>query len=606
MRTSYYRATAVAVLLSLTSTAVLAIAPQDRVENFRLMDNRGDSHELYYYDDMKAVVVMVQGNGCPIVRNAMPRFQALKNEYAEQGVQFFLLNSNLQDNRQTVAREAEEFGYDIPVLLDDTQIIGESMDLVRTGEVFVLDPKTWSVTYHGAVDDRLDYETQKAEASKHYLKDAIDDMLAGQPVAVASTEPLGCLINFPEKQNRAQHASISYSEDIAPMLADNCVACHRDGGIGPWAMTDYNMVRGFSLMIREVVRTQRMPPWHADPAIGHFSNDRSLSAEQTQKLVHWIEAGAPRGEGPDPLTEMDHNWGTWAVHEPELGEPDYVINIPAAEVPATGVVDYMYHFVENNIEEDVWVKAAEILPGDRAVLHHVITSFGQMETEGRRKGRLKREGQGGLRGYVPGMVSQHFPEDTGVFLPADATIEFQMHYTTNGKATVDESKLGIWVYDEPPEHRVFSMILANGRIKIPPHAKNHMETAERVMPKPAIIYNMLPHAHFRGKASQFSVVYPDGTEEVLLHVPNYDFNWQTTYELAEPKYIPAGTKIVHTTWWDNSAQNPANPDPTVEVTWGDQSFEEMLFGAVLMRMATEEEVAANEGEPAGQDLASTD
>ena len=606
MRMTPYLASALATLISFVSTTALAIAPQDRVENFRLLDNRGDSHELYYYDDMKAVVVMVQGNGCPIVRNAMPAFQALKNEYADKGVQFFLLNSNLQDNRQTVAREAEEFGYDIPVLLDDTQIIGESMDLVRTGEVFVLDPQTWSVTYHGAVDDRLDYETQKAEASKHYLKDAIDDMLAGKTVEVASTEPLGCLINFPEKQHRAQHANISYSEEIAPMLADNCVACHRDGGIGPWAMTDYNMVRGFSLMIREVVRTQRMPPWHADPAVGHFSNDRSLSAEQTQKLVHWIEAGAPRGEGPDPLAEMDHTWGTWAVHEPELGEPDYIIDIPAAEIPATGVVDYMYHFVQNNIEQDVWVKAAEILPGDRAVLHHVITSYGQMETEGPRKGRLKREGQAGLRGYVPGMVSQHFPENTGVFLPADATIEFQMHYTTNGKATVDESKLGIWVYDAPPEHQVFSLILANGRIKIPPHAKNHMETAERVMPKPAIIYNMLPHAHFRGKASQFSVVYPDGTEEVLLHVPNYDFNWQTTYELAEPKYIPAGTKIVHTTWWDNSAQNPANPDPTIEVTWGEQSWEEMLFGAVLMRMATEEEVAANEGDSSSRDLASAD
>lgn len=606
MRTGLFQSTAVVVILSLTSAAALAIAPQDRVENFRLLDNRGDSHELYYYDDMKAVVVMVQGNGCPIVRNAMPRLQELKNEYAGQGVQFFLLNSNLQDNRQTIAREAEEFGYDIPVLIDDTQIIGESMDLVRTGEVFVLDPKTWSVTYHGAVDDRIDYEIQKAQASEHYLKDAIDDMLAGRPVAVASTDPLGCLINFPEKRNRAQHASISYSQDIAPMLIDNCVACHREGGIGPWAMTDYNMVRGFSLMIREVVRTQRMPPWHADPAVGHFSNDRSLSAEQVQKLVHWTEAGAPRGEGPDPLAEFDHHWGTWAIHEPELGEPDYIIDIPAAEIPATGVVDYMYHFVENNIGEDVWVKAAEILPGDRGVLHHVITSYGQMETEGRRKGRLKRESQGGLRGYVPGMVSQHFPENTGVFLPADATIEFQMHYTTNGKATVDESKLGIWVYDEPPEHQVFSMILLNGRIKIPPYAKNHMETAERVMPKPAIIYNMLPHAHFRGKASQFSVVYPDGTEEVLLHVPNYDFNWQTTYELAEPKYIPAGTKIVHTTWWDNSAQNTANPDPTVEVTWGEQSWEEMLFGAVLMRMATEAEVAAHEGPPAERDLASTD
>ena len=274
-------ATVFALFLSLISTAAVAIAPQDRVENFRLMDSRGDSHELYYYDDMKAVVVMVQGNGCPIVRNSMPRFQELKDEYAEKGVQFFLLNSNLQDNRQTVAHEAEEFGYDIPVLIDDTQIIGESMDLVRTGEVFVLDPKTWSVTYHGAVDDRLDYETQKVEASKHYLKDAIDDMLAGKPVEVASTEPLGCLINFPAKQERAQHASISYSEEIAPMLAENCVVCHREGGIGPWAMDDYNMVRGFSLMIREVVRTQRMPPWHADPAVGHFSNDRSLSVEQT-------------------------------------------------------------------------------------------------------------------------------------------------------------------------------------------------------------------------------------------------------------------------------------------------------------------------------------
>jgi len=584
-----------------------AISPNERVENFRLLDQRGDSHELYYYDDMKAVVVMVQGNGCPIVRNAMPAFQALKDQYSDQGVQFFMLNSNIQDNRQTVAHEAEEFGWDIPILIDDTQIIGESLDLVRTGEVFVLDPRTWSVVYHGAIDDRLTYENQKQEATEHYLRDAIDEMVAGKPVEVAETDALGCLINFPEKQHRAQWADISYSEQIAPMLADNCVACHREGGIGPWAMTDYNMVRGFSLMIREVVRTKRMPPWHADPAIGHFSNDRSLSTEQTQTLVHWIEAGAPRGEGPDPLVaEQDRSWPTWAAQEPELGEPDYVIDIPAAEIPATGVVDYMYHYVPNTVGKDVWVKAAEILPGDRAVLHHVITSFGIMETEGPRKGRLKREGQAGLRGYVPGMVSQHFPAGTGVFLPADATLEFQMHYTTNGKATVDESKLGLWIYDQPPQHEVFSLILLNPKIHIPAYAKNHKESAERVMPKAAIIYNLLPHAHFRGRASEFSVVYPDGTEEVLLYVPKYDFNWQTTYELAEPKYIPAGTKIVHTTWWDNSAQNKANPDPTVDVNWGEQSWEEMLFGAVLMRMATDEEIAQHEGKKAEDSLASAD
>ena len=595
----------VMAIAALMAAQALALQTQERVENFRLMDHQGGSQELYYYSDASAVVFMVQGNGCPIVRNAMPRFKELRDQYADQGVQFFMLNSNLQDNATTVALEAEEFGYDIPILIDDSQIIGESLGLVRTGEIFMLDPKTWKVTYHGALDDRLTYEKQKSEAKEHYLKDAIDDMLAGKSVDVASTDPLGCLINFPEQTARAQHANISYSEEIAPILADNCVACHREGGIGPWAMSDYNMVRGFSLMIREVVRTKRMPPWHADPAHGQFSNDRSLSPEQTQTLVHWIEAGAPRGEGPDPLAEIDHDWGTWAVAEPELGEPDYIIDIPAAEIPATGVVDYKYHFVKNTIGKDVWVKAAEILPGDRAVLHHVITSYGTLETEGRRKGRLKREGQAGLRGYVPGMTSQMFPEGTGVYLPADATIEFQVHYTTNGKATVDESQLGIWVYEEPPEHQVFSMILLNGRIQIPPHAKAHKEFAERVIPKDALVYNLLPHAHFRGKASEFSVVYPDGTEEILLSVPNYDFNWQTTYSLAEPKLIPAGSKIVHTTWWDNSAQNPANPDPTIEVTWGEQSWEEMLFGAILMRFLDEEEVAELKAGQSGE-LASSD
>jgi hypothetical protein len=181
-----------------------------------------------------------------------------------------------------------------------------------------------------------------------------------------------------------------------------------------------------------------------------------------------------------------------------------------------------------------------------------------------------------------------------------------MHYTTSGKATVDESKMGLWVYDEPPEDKVFSMFMMNGKLRIPPHAKNHKETAEFTVPKPVIVYNLLPHSHFRGKASDFIVRYPDGREEVLLSVPNYDFNWQTTYELEEPLYLPAGATIVHNTWWDNSAQNPANPDPTIEVTWGEQSWEEMLFGAILMRFANEDEIAANEGDTTSQDLASTD
>ena len=563
-----------------------AISVDDRVENFRLFDHAGGSHELYYHDDAKAIAFLVQGNGCPIVRNAMPRFKELRDEFAAQGVQFFMINSNLQDTRSSIVKEAEKYGYDIPILVDDTQIIGESLDLVRTGEVFVVDPKSWKVVYQGAVDDRLTYENQKKEASAHYLRDALASMVAGEPIAVASTEPLGCLINFPEKTARAAHADISYSDDIAPILMDNCVSCHREGGIGPWAMNDYNMVRGFSLMIREVVRTKRMPPWHADPEVGHWANDRSLSDDQIKTLVHWIEAGAPRGEGEDYLATDDTVYPTWDTAN-ELGEPHYVVDIPATEVPATGVVDYQYFYVDNPVDKDVWVQAAEILPGDRAVLHHTITAFGDRITEGPRAGRL--DYKGGLRGYAPGITNQAFPENTGVFLPADTTLEFQMHYTTAGKATVDESKMGLWIYDEPPKHSVVSMFVANPRIKIPAHANNHKETVEKVIPKDALLYNLMPHAHFRGKAAEFRAVYPDGTEELLLSVPNYDFDWQTTYELAEPKFLPAGTKLVQANWWDNSAQNRANPDPSIDVTWGEQSWEEMLFGAISLRFLDEAE-----------------
>ncbi|MFB3104235.1 MAG: redoxin family protein, partial [Pseudomonadales bacterium] len=265
------------LLALLVSVSSWALNPHDRVDNFRLLDQTGTSHELYYFSDLKAVVLMTQTNDCDLVANSVPTVKALRDEYAEQGVQFFMINSNLGDDRASIIARAEELGLDIPVLMDPTQIIGESLGVERSGEIFVVDTSDWTVAYHGALGKK----------GKH-LKAALTDVVAGQPVKVASTRAKGCAIDFPEQANRAQHANISYSDTIAPMLLDNCVACHRPGGIGPWEMTEYNMVRGFSLMMREVLRTGRMPPWHADPAYGHFSNDRSLTTDQKRTLVHWI------------------------------------------------------------------------------------------------------------------------------------------------------------------------------------------------------------------------------------------------------------------------------------------------------------------------------
>ena len=555
---------AVALLLSLTATTGFSLEEGSRVENFRLMDHQGASHELHYFADAPAIVLMTHSTSCSTMPQSLQKLTSMQTQFSPAGAEFMLINSDLRDRRTTVAASVAD--ADLPILLDPTQIIGESLGADTAGETLVVNPRDWTLAYRGDV----------AGAAQ-----AVAQLVAGDNVSVDSRQVASadCAIDFPELARRAEHKNISYAKTIAPMLNDNCVSCHREGGIGPWAMTDYNMVRGFSLMIREVVRTQRMPPWHADPHVGEFSNDRSLSNDEIRTLVHWVEAGAPRGEGADLLAENSQSWPIWA-----MGEPDVIIDIPPEDVPASGVVDYKYKMVTNPLDKDVWVMAAEIIPGDRSVLHHVITSFGELETEGRRAGRLKRGTGGGLGGYVPGAEGKPFPKDTGILLPAGATIEFQMHYTPAGLATTDTSRMGLYLHEEPPEHKLDNMVLLNPRILIPAGAPNHSEVMVRTFDQDVLVYSLLPHAHYRGKASEFVAHLPDGTQETLLSVPRYDFNWQTNYDLKEPRFLPAGTKIVHRTWWDNSARNPANPDATRDVPWGQQSWDEMLFGSVRYRV----------------------
>lgn len=557
-----------------------ALMPGDRVENFKLLDHEGKSQELYYYSDAPVIVLMVQGNGCPIVRNAMSTLHELRDRYEQQGVRFLLINSNLQDTRATVNDEVDQFGYELPVLMDETQLIGEALGLDRTGEVLVIDTIEWKLRYRGAIDDRLTYERQLAEAREHYLEDALDALLSENPVPRQRTGSPGCLINFTDRDNRLNHKEISYTEMIAPILIDNCVICHNPDGIGPWAMTDYNMIKGFSPMMREVIRTGRMPPWHADPHVGDFANDRSLSISEMQTLVHWIEAGSPRGDGVDPLTTLVKEKPEW-----QLGEPDLVINLPSYEVPASGVVDYQYFQVKNPLDHDVWVKAAELVPGDRQALHHVITRFTLKSDDD----ALTRRDGGGFGGYVPGYKANWMPRDTGILLPAGAEFTFQMHYTPYGKATTDQSRLGLYFHDTPPTHSLVVTALINFRLRIPPNTKEHSEDVSYVFPDDVLVYGMLPHAHYRGKAARYSAVFPDGREEILLSVPDYDFNWQTFYRFEEPRRFPKGTRITFTMTWDNSVQNPANPDPEKEIRWGRQSWHEMQFGTISFRLLTEEE-----------------
>jgi hypothetical protein len=558
------------LFMFLASMGLLVSAPIQalRVDNFMLLDHTGSAHELYYQSDASAVVIMIQGNGCPVVRNALADFKALRTRYEPRNVRFFMLNANLQDDRDSIRAEAEGWNIDVPILDDETQLIGESLSLVRTAEVLVLDPKTWELIYRGPINDRLNYERQKPQASAHYLADTLDTMLAGNAVEVGERDTIGCLINFPGRT--AKHAEISYSKTIAPLLKEKCVVCHRPGGIGPWAMTGHAMVQGFAPMIREVVRTRRMPPWHADPHVGAWLDDRRLTPQQTQTLVHWIEAGAARGSGPDPLANVTPIASDWP-----LGTPDLVVDIPAFEVPADGVVDYQFPAVKNPLDHGVWVKAATILPGDRTVVHHVLAGASDAAPDQNRESVFDNY----IMGYAPGAESSLMPDGTGVFIPPGGYYLFQLHYTPTGRAAVDQTRLGLYFADRTPANFLRHQVVLDPTINIPPNAARHEEVAYFEFHKDARLFTLFPHAHYRGRSSAFEVRYPDGRTELVLSVPDYDFNWQRGYNFVEPMLLPAGSRLIHRTVYDNSAQNPGNPDPERSVPWGLQSWDEMLYGA---------------------------
>ncbi len=569
--------------LGLAKTSVLAAAeppaaPPLMVDNFRLTDQNLQSHELYRLRSASAVVIITQMDGCPVIRNEAAAIKRLKDEYAAKGVEFMMLNSTPSDSRDEILQEAKDYGFDLPILLDRNQLVGEQLGVKRTAEVYVINPKTWRVVYHGPVDDKVTYERQKAKADHEYARDAIEAVLTKTTPAVAQEETAGCLINFTKA---AADAAPTYTAAIAPIIQSKCVVCHQPGGIGPMPLTSYEKVKAYAPMIREVLRTQRMPPWRADPSVGHFEDDKSLSSEQIRTMVHWVEAGAPRGAGADTLAAVEYHAAEWP-----LGKPDLVLDIPAYKIPANGVVDYQRPFVLNPLKVDKWVRASTIKVDNRQAVHHILTGY---IAEPPAPGQQAFEDKWGVSvgGYAVGAESEVAPTDVGTLLPAGGAIGFQNHYTPYGKEVVENSKIALYFYDKTPKLMMHNSVIANPNISIPPNEEAHPEVAYIVFPKDALLYSAFPHAHYRGASSTLSIRYPDGKEKVLLALPHYDFNWQRDYTFDSPIKVPAGSWLIARYTYDNSKRNPANPDPNRTVPWGEQSFDEMLYTALHYRWVDE-------------------
>lgn len=359
--------------------------------------------------------------------------------------------------------------------------------------------------------------------------------------------------------------TVSFYKDVLPVLAERCQTCHRPGEAAPMPLLTYKQVRPWAKAIRESVATRRMPPWHADPSVARYSNDLSLTAAERQTLLAWVDAGAPEGNDPPPkVREFVDGW--------RIAKPDAVFTMPAPfDVPASGTIDYQYFEVATKFAEDRWVEMAEVRPSARAVVHHAIVSVRPPGDTGWYGGEF-------LAGYAPGSAPQIWKPGQARLVPAGSLLVFQMHYTTNGKAVRDQSRIGLVFAKQPPTERVVATRAANSWFRIPPNEPNHRVEAMVSFRQPVKVAAIRPHMHLRGKSFEVRALLPGGSARTLLRVPKYDFHWQPYYYFETPVPLPPGTRIECTAHFDNSASNPRNPAPDEEVRWGEQSWEEMMIG----------------------------
>jgi peroxiredoxin len=561
----------VAVLAGLPAIAAVAGKPGTsrdsvigrRIPNFLLSDAAGKQIAMADFNESRFLVVVFIGTKCPVGNAYIPVLLDLQREYRGKGVQVVGINPNPGDSADDIAGHVKEFAITFPVLLDGRQTALPLFGAQRTPEVFLLDGRR-VIRYQGRIDDQFAPDHRRDAPSRHDLREALEELIAGKTVSVPQIEPAGCRIT---RLAQAKKGEVTYNRDVTPILRKHCIECHHPGTAAPFSLLSYDSAFSWSEMIGEVVTLRRMPPWHADPRFGQFANERRLSPEEIETLATWVADGAPRGEpvdAPPPPTFTD-GW--------RIGTPDAIFRLPEeVTIPAKGKVDYRYFRTKTNFKQDVWVQAVEARPGNKAAVHHIVVGY--IDT------RVPPAAQAlvWLGSYTPGGDPVIFTEGLARTIPAGADLAWEVHYVTTGKEEKDRSELGLVFAKTPPKHEVLMHGISNTKLRLPPGAANHRVVAEVPVGRDSVLLSFFPHMHLRGKDFDYEVIYPGGRRQVILFVPQYDFNWQLTYRLREPLRVPRGSKIRCIAHYDNSAENPANPDPKKEVRWGRDSTDEMMIG----------------------------
>lgn len=543
-----------------------------------------------YRGRAQAIVVIFTGIQCPIGNLYVPRLAELARAYDRRGVTFLAIDSNSHETSEEIGQHARDYAIPFPVLLDPENRIADLYLAERTCETLVLDGHL-RLCYRGAIDDQYALGSRRDQPLRNYLVEAIEAVLGGRDVAVATTQVVGCPIDRAERRRRARIAplaqeiqslldrtepkievgTVTYANDVAPILHQKCAPCHRAGQVAPFSLLTHQDAKRWATSIWEVTNARRMPPWQADPRFGKFANDRSLTPRQRAVLMAWFEQDAPLGDlshAPRP-PEFPTGW--------TIGTPDLMFEMAESyKVKAEGILPLQHFRVQTHFQKDMWVQAAEARPGDRSVIHHVFVYVDDHAKRPDGRPLPKRY----LTGYAPGDMPSVFPAGVARKIPAGSDLTFEVHYSPIGQERHDRSTVGLIFAKQPPKHEAIFKAISQHNLWIPPGAKNHPERSSWTFPFDAHLLGLTPHMHLRGVDFTYTAAYPDGRSEVLLSVPRYDFNWQSAYRLVEPKPMPKGTRIDCLAHFDNSAENPANPDAGASVLWGEKTVDEMMIGYI--------------------------
>ena len=528
--------------------------------------------------ERKPTVVAFLATSCPVSNAVVPKLVGLAKRLKGEA-NFVAIYAHPSDSADDAAKHAAANKLTFPAVHDGDGSLAKRFLVDRVPTVCVLDGGL-NVRYFGRVDDQDAPGVHRDKPTTRDLGNAVDAVIDGRAVTVPFTTAAGCKLLAPEAAKVA--TAVTYHAEVSRIVQAKCQGCHRPGEAAPFALMNFKDAKSWAGMMREVVADGVMPPWHADAKPGHFVNDRRLSSADKATLLEWLDAGCPEGDPAKSPPAKDYTQG-WRL--PRV--PDVVVKMAKpVDVPAQflmGAIGMPYVYVKGDVEfaEDTWVTGVEVRPGFREAIHHVIVYL--IPPGKQLKELVKDDGFSRhlLAAYVPGDEANVYPAGLAKLIPKGSLLLFEVHYTPNGKPGRDQSYLGLMTTKTPPARIVKSDAAITHKFAIPPGDANYSpKVAVLKFDTPVTLLNVTPHMHVRGKAFRYDLVTPDGTREVLLNVPKYDFNWQTGYAFKEPRALPAGSRIECTAWYDNSKGNPSNPDPTKRVTWGNQTYEEMMIGFV--------------------------